>query len=129
MIKELNLEIGKEYYHTDGVKTFEVLKEHGERVILLPKIIANGKECSPIVLGEQDMNFFRKLVDMDTETLEKRIHDNAVQQTRTELSEAIRLKDHAKKELSDFTGIVNNLEERLKELLTPNSIKFIREDQ
>ncbi len=120
--------MGKTYYHVDGVKTFELHASYGGKYIFLPREIDTGKETAPLVLGPNDLNFFKKLLEIDKDELDQKIKERKIKtvkdkivQKNIDLAVLTSQKTTLEKEIQE-------LEAELKELLTPNSIKFITEE-
>jgi hypothetical protein len=129
----IDLEEGSSYTSDD--KVFEVLKKHGKRYVLLPKSIHTGVELPPIVLGDNDINFFKKLKEFDASGFEDHIKSARIEglekMIRTKAQDLSQLQTRIMNQQSSETVLrdeLDQLEEVLKDLVTPQSVKFIKEE-
>lgn len=120
MLKNVDLEIGKTYFHAGGTKTFKVLIEYGNRYVLLPKLIETGEEMAPVVVGDNDLPFFKNLVGTGSEEeLKKRLQEINLASLKEQWQ--------AKKDnLSNIAGQYSRTKEEVEEIKTKiDNLKMI----
>ena len=131
---KINITEGASY--TNDKKVFTVLKKYGGRYVLLPKDIYSGQECPPIVLGENDINFFRKLREFDASALDGDLKKQRIKELEKRINGLKGDVSHDNDQLSRITKEIKAkeqnimaMEEVYQDLITPQSVKFIIGDE
>lgn len=132
----MNIDITEGASYTNDEKVFTVLKKYGGRYILLPKDIYTGQECPPLVLGENDINFFRKLKEFDASAFDEDLKKQRIKALEKRIKCLKGDLSHNNDQLSRITIEIKAKEQDIvdmekvhKDLITPQSVKFIIGDE
>jgi hypothetical protein len=117
MLKHVELEIGKTYFHTSGLKTFKVIIEYGNCYVLLPTLIETGAEMAPIVVGDNDLPFFKNLSGTGSEEeLKKKLNEMTLASFKDQLQAVKENRDtlfnlqlHAAKTIEELNTKIQDL--------------------
>jgi len=100
-----SLKVGEKYLKLNSDSIYEVVLKHGGRYVLLPKLISTGEERSPVVIGENDANFIKKLI-LSSEDFNKL-------KLKYEISEIIKKLEKLENELNFLKKEINTKEYEL----------------
>ena len=115
-MEDFNIEIGKTYLHADNLKSYKAALLYGDRYVFLPLNVNTKFEHAPIVIGPRDINFFKKLIELDQEHIDQRIKQNK----KVRLMEDLKAKEYSleqsKKYELDIKESIQEIKEELEKL-------------